>query len=127
MKRDVPQRSLYLRRAAGGGEIVERRVVLERLSHGQERVIAGPLRNVGKAGGNMMAGELLAEPVDRSAVRSEQTGETEEQRGLAGPRAADESDDFAARDVERNVAQRGNGDHAGPLTRVVGFVESPDG
>src|SRR5437588_3001801 len=106
MKTNLTERRFHLRGAVGGREVVQRRVVLESFADGEERVIAGALRSVGEAGGNVVAGDLFAEPADSAFVGAEQTGETKQKSGFARTGAADEPDYFAGVDVERDVSQR---------------------
>src|SRR6266550_4782375 len=108
MKANLTQRRLHLRGAVGGRKVVQRRVVLERFADGEERVIGGALWSVGEAGGNVVAGDLFAEPADSAFVGPDQTGEAKQESRFARARPADESDYFAGVDVERDVAQCGH-------------------
>src|SRR5689334_17056783 len=126
MQRDISERGFDLRRTAGGGEIVKRRIVLERLAYRQKGVVAGALRSVGDTGGDVMHGHLFTEPGDSSVVGAKQSSETEKGRRFARTGLSDEADNFAAADFERRVTHRRNGDDPRSFTRVIGFVETPD-
>jgi hypothetical protein len=84
---------------------VQRRVVLERLSYGKEGVVAGVLWNVGETGRDVMRGDLLAEPRDRSVVRAEQAREAEKQGRLPCPWLAHNADNFSSADVETDITE----------------------
>src|SRR5688500_1002885 len=105
MQRDFLQRVIYVRRTAGGGEIMQRRVVLEGLSHRQEGIVAGPLRNVRESGRHVVRSDLLTVPCDSSLVGAQQAGQAEKERGLARSWASDDSYDLAIADVERDITK----------------------
>lgn len=121
------ERGLDLAGATRRGEIVKSRIVLEGFADGEERVVAGALRDVGKPDWNVMSGQLLAEPADAAAVGSQQTTQTEKERGLSGIGPADESDDFTALDLEGDVPQRGDRDSTRTRAGTVGLVQTFDG
>src|SRR3954464_15886859 len=104
---------------------MQRRVVLECFTDVEEGVVAGPLRHVGKARRDVMAGDLLAEPGDAPRVRAYEAGEAEQQCCFASAGPTDESDDLAVMDVERDFPKSGNRDAARAI--VKGFAQRSDG
>src|SRR5436190_18272906 len=120
---DFPQRRLDLGGAIRGGEIVKRRVILERFSDGEKRIVTRALRCIGESGRNVMTGDLLAKPADGSFVGSQQAGETQEQRRFPGARSTDEPYYFASMYIERHIAQRGNGCRATLRAGVISLGE----
>ena len=101
-------------------------VVLERLPYGEEGVIAGVLRNVRKAGRQMVRGDLLAEPGDRALVRAKQSGETKEQARFTCALSPNDADDLATSDIEADFTKCGRGDCAPSRSRAVNLAESSD-
>jgi hypothetical protein len=101
---DFSQRCFHLGGAVRSGEIMKRRVVLERFANGEERIVASALGDVGQAGRNVMSRDLFAEPIDRALVGLEEAGEAEEQCGFSGAWPSDESNDLAATYVEADIA-----------------------
>src|SRR6266849_1714769 len=101
---DFSQRGFHLGGAIRRGEIMKRRVVLERFAHCEKGIVASALGDVGETGRHVMSRDLFAEPIDRAFVGLEETGETEEQCGFSRAWPADESYDLAASHVEAGIA-----------------------
>src|SRR6185437_604151 len=99
---------------------------LERFAHGQERIITGSLRDVGDSRRNVVAGDLLAEQADDAFVGAKEAGETKKKRGLAGTGTANESNDLARVDIERDVAQSRDRERARFGSGVIRLVETSD-
>src|SRR5207248_10112653 len=104
------QRGFDLRRAIGRREVVERRVILERLADGEERIVPCPLWDISEPWWHVVPRYVFSKPGDTARVGAEQTGETEKERRFARSRAAHKPDYLASVGVERDVAQRGNRD-----------------
>src|SRR6266516_2031239 len=126
MEANLPQRRLHLGSPVSGGEIVKRRVILEGFTHSEKGVVTSPLGDVSKAWRQVMPGDLLAEPADRSTVGSQQSSKAQQERGLAGTGPAYEPDDLACRHVEIDIAQRGCRHGARSRAGVVRLIEPPD-
>src|ERR1043166_8986566 len=92
---NLTQRRLHLGRPIGGGEVVKRRVILERFTYSEERVVSGALRDVSEAWWHVVPSPLLTEPADRSRIGFQQTGDAQQKRGLSGTGPAYETDDLA--------------------------------
>src|SRR5258706_16165599 len=105
---DLSQRGFYLGGAVRSGEIMKRRVVLERFANGEKRIVASALGDVGQAGRNVMSRDLFAEPIDRALVGFEEAGEAEEECGFSRAGPSDEANYLAASYVEADIAQGGN-------------------
>jgi hypothetical protein len=75
----------------------------------------------------VVPGELLAEPVDRSSVRLEETGEAKEERGFSRPWPSDQSHNLTGSDIDTDIAQRGYRDGSRSRAGMVRLVEAPHG
>src|SRR3954462_761605 len=127
VQRDLPHSGINLRRAAGGVEIVKRRVVLERFAHSKKGVVARALRDIGEPRRDVMAGDLFSEPRDGAGVAPQQTGEAKEESGFASAGRSDDTDDLAAVDIDTDFTERRNRSRASSWTGEVGLGETTNG
>src|SRR5438105_5979675 len=123
---DLPQRRFHLRGAVGGRQLMQRCVILERFADCEERVIPGALWDIGEPWWHVVSRYLFAEPCDGASVRAQQTGETKQESGFTGAGPSDEADDLAGVNVERDIAQCGNGHRTDFGTGEVGLVQTSD-
>src|SRR5712671_4163867 len=103
---------------------MKRRVVLERFAHRQKGVVASALRDVSQSRWDVVPGDLLAKPVDRSPIRLEETGEAKEERGFPSARPSAKPNDLARSDIDTDIAQRGYRDGSRSRAGLVRLVEA---
>src|SRR5205814_1985053 len=95
----------------GALQAINRAEELEVLHHGEVAIERESLRDVADVRAHLLAVALDVEAVDGgvAAGRDEETAEDADERRLAGAVRAEETEDLAARDLQRDAVERADG------------------